>query len=160
MNDPVVLKVRGAVRTPLELTFSDLERVADEYQVVDVSRLIPQRQGDAVLLRGILQLAGVDPQASHVGLHASRDDFHASVPLAPIADAALLIYRLAGKPLETRAGGPVRFFIPNHTACQTSEIDECANVKFVDELELTIGKGHDNRPTDEAEHAKLHQHGN
>ena len=39
----------------------------------------------------------------------------------------------------------------------TDEIDECANVKFVDRIELTILRGHDNRPTDEAEHQDLHR---
>ena len=36
------------------------------------------------------------------------------------------------------------------------EIDECANVKYLDHIELTAGKGHDNRPHDEQQHAALH----
>ena len=42
-------------------------------------------------------------------------------------------------------------------ACHTSDIDECANVKFLDRIELAIGKGHDNRPEDDEEHARLHE---
>jgi DMSO/TMAO reductase YedYZ molybdopterin-dependent catalytic subunit len=90
-------------------------------------------------------------------LHASKDDFHASSPLAAVRDRAILIYRLDGRPLPETAGGPVRFFIPDFTACHTSEIDECANVKFVNRLEFSTGPGRDNRPHDEKEHAELHE---
>jgi hypothetical protein len=67
-----------------------------------------------------------------------------------------VIYREGGQPLPEKAGGPVRFFIPDFAACHTHEIDECANVKFVDRLELTAAKGFDNRPHDGDEHAALH----
>jgi hypothetical protein len=50
----------------------------------------------------------------------------------------------------------VRFLIPDYAACHTDEIDECANVKFVDRIELTTEKGFDNRPHDGAAHAALH----
>ena len=52
---------------------------------------------------------------------------------------------------------PFRFLIPDFAACKTHEIDECANVKFVNRIELTRERGHDNRPHDEAEHAALHE---
>ena len=61
-------------------------------------------------------------------------------------------------PLPQSKGGPVRFFIPDHAQCNTEDIDECANVKFVDHMEFTSTRGFDNRPTDEEEHAKLHEH--
>ena len=35
-----------------------------------------------------------------------------------------MIYRLDGQPLPAKAGGPVRFFIPDFAACHTAEIDE------------------------------------
>ena len=37
------------------------------------------------------------------------------------------------------------------------DIDECANVKFLDHIELTAERGFDNRPEDEEEHARLHR---
>ena len=86
-----------------------------------------------------------------------RDDFHASIPLEPVRNKALVIYKLDGKPLDDSAGGPFRFFVPDHAACHTDEIDECANVKFLDHIELTVGKGFDNRPQDDEEHAHLHK---
>ena len=151
-----LLTISGQVEHPRHFTFADLAGVAAEYQVADVSRIVPGRQGDAVKLAGLLALARPQPGAIYLGLHSSTDDFHASIPLAAVADRALVIYRLNGQPLPVKAGGPVRFFIPDFAACHTSEIDECANVKFVDRIELSAAKGFDNRPHDGAEHEALH----
>jgi DMSO/TMAO reductase YedYZ molybdopterin-dependent catalytic subunit len=151
-----MLRVEGEVEHPRTLSFEDLSSIADEQQVVDVSRIVPGRRGDAVKLAGILELARPKAGARYLGLHSSADDFHASIPLGAVADRALVIYRLDGQPLPAGSGGPVRFFIPDYAACHTEEIDECANVKFVDRLEFTAEKGFDNRPHDGAEHAALH----
>lgn len=148
--------IAGEVEKPLTITFADLAAIPAEHQVIDVSRLVPGRKGDAVKLAGILQLVRPKSAAKYLGLHASADDFHASIPLSAVADRALVIYRLDGQPLPAKVGGPVRFFIPDFAACHTNEIDECANVKFVDRLELTADKGFDNRPHDGAEHEALH----
>ena len=148
--------ISGLVDAPRSITFADLAAIPSEHQVVDVSRLVPGRKGDAVELAGILKLVRPTRDAQWLGLHAARDDFHASIPLSAVLDKALVIYRLDGQPLPEKAGGPVRFFIPDFAACHTQEIDECANVKFVDRLELTAAKGFDNRPHDGDEHAALH----
>ena len=68
-----------------------------------------------------------------------------------------MIYSLDDGPLPEKSGGPARFLIPNPAACRTDEVDECASVKFIDHIELTTGKGHDNRPEDEDEHEELHR---
>jgi DMSO/TMAO reductase YedYZ molybdopterin-dependent catalytic subunit len=154
----VLLRIDGAVTTPRDLTFADLETLDACHRILDVSQFDPKRKGDAIKLSGLLDLVGLLPTAQYIGLHGSRDNFHASIPLAPVRDRAFLIYRLAGQPLDLQAGGPVRFYIPDHAACHTAEIDECANVKFVDHIELTATKGFDNRPQDESEHQRLHQH--
>jgi len=151
-----MLTIGGEVAAPRSLSFADLAAIDAEYQVADVSKLMPGRRGDAVRLSGILKLVQPRERAKYLGLHSSSDDFHASIPLAAVADRALVIYRLDGQPLPVKAGGPVRFFIPDFAACHTEEIDECANVKFVDRIELTADKGVDNRPHDGAEHEALH----
>jgi DMSO/TMAO reductase YedYZ molybdopterin-dependent catalytic subunit len=156
MPETPLLSIAGAVDRPRELTFADFAAIAAEYQVGDVGRLLPGRTGDAVRLRGILDLVQPQTAARYLGLHASRDNFHASIPLEAVAERALVLYRLDGQPLPESAGGPVRFFIPDFAACHTHEIDECANVKFVDRIELTADKGFDNRPHDGAEHEALH----
>src|SRR4029077_14654753 len=138
MNDSDVAKpilsIAGEVGLPSSLTFADLAALPAEYQVPDVSRIVPGRMGDAVTFAAILQLVQPKAAAKYLGLHSSTDDFHASIPLAAVAERALVIYRLDGQPLPAKAGGPVRFFIPDFAACHTDEIDECAKVKFLDRL--------------------------
>ena len=142
---------------PLQLTLAELASVHTAFQVDDVSRIDPKRKGAAVKLSGLLEMAGVQPSARYLGLHSSRDDFHASIPLEPVRDRALVIYQIDGMPLSTDQGGPLRFYIPDFAACHTEEIDECANVKFIDHVELTAEKGFDNRPEDDDEHEALHR---
>src|SRR5438105_3746394 len=156
MTKAMLLHITGDVAHPCDLTFADLAAIDPAYQIPDVSALAGGRSGTAVMLEGLLQLARVKPSARYLGLHAAADNFHASIPLEGVRGKAFLIYQLDGEPLSKKAGGPCRFFVPDHLACHSAEIDECANVKFVDTLELTVAKGHDNRPHDDAAHAALH----
>ena len=157
MNDSILLTVDGEVATPREFSFTDLAAIDAASQIADVGSLAPGRQGSAVRLGGLLELVRPSASAAYLGLHSSTDNFHASIPLAPLLERAILIYCKNGAPLSTKDGGPIRFYIPDFAACHTDEIDECANVKFVDHLELTAAKGFDNRPEDDAQHEKLHQ---
>jgi len=151
------LRVDGQVGSTLELTFQELEELADTCGCVDISQVDPQRKGDGVQLKDILQRVAPLPQANYLTLHATADDFAASVPLNAVEEDALLVFRLDGAPLPVSMGGPYRFLIPDPSACQTSELDECASVKFVDRIELSAGKGRDTRPEDEAQHEELHR---
>ena len=157
MSESILLKITGEVERPAEFSFADLARVDAAHQVVDVSRIDPGRQGDAVSLEGLLSQVGCKASAQYLGLHASSDDFHASIPLAAVRERSLLIYRHDGRPLSAEVGGPVRFYIRDFAACHADEVDECANVKFVDHIELTAARGFDNRPDDDEEHEALHR---
>ncbi|MBI3865470.1 MAG: molybdopterin-dependent oxidoreductase [Planctomycetia bacterium] len=152
------LRIDGEVANPLTLTYEDLSAIPADDQVPDVSRFHPKRQGDGVTLDSLLAKATPKSTATYLTLHATADDFHASIPLAEVRGEGVVVYRLAGGPLPVKNGGPIRFLIRNPAACHTDELDDCANVKFVDRIELTAGKGHDNRPHDDAEHEKLHSH--
>jgi DMSO/TMAO reductase YedYZ molybdopterin-dependent catalytic subunit len=156
MNDAVVLTVDGAVDKPLRLTYADLEALPQSDQVHDVSRFHPSRRGDGVLLEAILHRAGVKPQANYLTLHADRDDFHVSIPLAPVRAEGIVVYRNGADCLNVDQGGPIRFLIRDPSACHTGELDECANVKFLCRIELTERRGRDTRPADEGAHAALH----
>lgn len=156
-NMPSLLRIDGLVERPQSLSYDDLAGLDARFQAADVSRLDPKRAGDAVTLAGLLEWAGAKPAARWLTLHAAADNFHASIPLEAVRDRGLIIYRLAGQPLPAAKGGPVRFLIPDFAACHTHEVDECANVKFVDHLELTAERGYDNRPTDDESHAALHK---
>jgi DMSO/TMAO reductase YedYZ molybdopterin-dependent catalytic subunit len=157
MNHNVDLIVDGAVERPLRLSCTDLERLPEAAQVRDVSRFHPQRRGDGVTLRAVLDQAGVHPGANYVTLHAQRDDFHVSVPLEPVLEQGIIVYKLGADRLGTEHGGPIRFLIRDPSVCHTGELDECANVKYLSRIELTERRGRDTRPATEEAHAALHQ---
>lgn len=152
----IVLCVDGEVEQPLQLSFDDLAAFPADEQIVDVSRFNPKRPGDGIALVALLKRACPKPAATYLTLHATADDFHASVPLDAVRDEGIVVYRLEGQPLPVKNGGPVRFLIKDPAACHTDELDDCANVKFVDRIELTAGRGRDNRPQNEDEHERLH----
>mgnify|MGYP002623877616 CR=1 FL=1 len=151
-----LLKIDGEVSQPLELSFADFQAFPQADQVRDVSRFHPSRQGDGVALQAILDRVQPTAAATYLTLHASRDDFAASIPLAAVAAEGIVVYQVAGEPLPVERGGPVRFLIRDPSACHTAELDDCANVKFVDRIELTAGRGRDTRPEDDEEHEQLH----
>jgi DMSO/TMAO reductase YedYZ molybdopterin-dependent catalytic subunit len=155
-NSPVLLRFEGAVDRPVGLTFEDLAAMPEESQIADVSRFQPTRKGDAVTLESLLTLVGPDPRASHVTLHADRDDFHVSIPLDAIRGQGLVVYRVGGERLGVEQGGPIRLLIRDPSACHTGDLDECANVKYLSRIELTSGRGRDTRPVDDEAHRALH----
>lgn len=157
MSQTTQLAIDGEVGKPQTLSHEQLRAIDEQHQIADVSQMAPGKSGRAVTLAGLLSVAAANSAAEWLGLHSSHDNFHASIPLGPVRDQAFLIYEVDGAPLPRSAGGPFRFYVPDHAACKTAEIDECANVKFVDRLELTNEKGFDNRPEDEDEHAELHR---
>ncbi len=90
-------------------------------------------------------------------LHADKDDFHVSVPLAPLYAQGIVVYKLGPNRLGPEQGGPIRFLIRETDACHSSELDECANVKYLSRIELTERRGRDTRPATDTEHTALHQ---
>ena len=154
MDLELSLSIAGEVRAPRAFSRDSLAALPG--QVPDVSTRLPGREGRGVELAALLAAVGVLPAATHVTVSADGGAFHASVPLDVVRDRAVIIFELDGQPLPESAGGPFRFLIADYAACHTAEIDDCANVKFVDRIELTAERGFDNRPQDDVEHAKLH----
>jgi len=155
MSDRLLL-VDGEVENALELTFEDFTAFPEAEQIRDVSRFHPTRKGDGVSLQAILERVQPTAAATYLTLHASHDDFAASIPLAEVAAEGIVVYQVEGGPLPLEKGGPVRFLIRDPAACHTAELDDCANVKYVDRIELTAGRGRDTRPEDDEEHEQLH----
>lgn len=150
------LRIDGAVEQPLDLGFDDLNAFPNDARLVDVSRFQAKRVGDGIVLNAILDRARPRNEANYLTLHADRDDFHVSVPLDAVRSQGVVVYRHRGEPLSPDQGGPVRFLIKDPSACHSSELDECANVKYLSRIELSVRKGRDTRPADEASHAALH----
>ena len=139
------LTIDGEVAHAAKLSRAELSALPDETRIDDVSQVEERRQGRAVRLSALLERVEPNDSATHVTLHASTDDFAASIPLEAASEVGILIYEIDGKPLDTKAGGPFRFLIPNAAECKTADTDACANVKFLDRIELTAGKGRDTR---------------
>ena len=156
MEDIVILKLDGLVEHPLDLRFEDLSSLPAEAQVADISRFQPKRQGDGVTLEALLERARPRPEANYLTLHADRDDFHVSIPLEAVRREAIVVYKLGGRGLGPDQGGPFRFLIRDPAACHTDELDDCANVKYLSRIELSLRRGRDTRPTTDEEHARLH----
>jgi DMSO/TMAO reductase YedYZ molybdopterin-dependent catalytic subunit len=156
MEDTIVLRIDGFVEHPLLLTYESLRSAPEADQVLDVSRFHPSRKGDGVTLESLLRQARPKPEANYLTLHASRDDFHVSVPLEAVRGEGIVVFRQSEEPLDRAHGGPVRFIIRDPAACHTDEMDDCANVKYLDRIELSVRKGRDTRPVDDAAHAALH----
>jgi DMSO/TMAO reductase YedYZ molybdopterin-dependent catalytic subunit len=153
------LVVDGSVENPLRLGFDDLSALPPAEQIPDVSPFHPGRKGHGVDLGALLRRARPRPEARFLTLHADRDDFHVSIALDAIRDRGMIVYRLGDGPLDPAQGGPIRFLVRDPASCHTAELDECANVKYLSRIELTTGRGRDNRPEDDAAHAALHARG-
>ncbi len=160
MSSPVLLQVDGDVTGTKAFTWEDLVAIDAQWQISDVNQIDGTKAGGAVWIRGILDKVKAHPESKYITLHSVRDDFHASLPLEAVLDRGMFIYRKKNQPLPVAAGGPIRFFIPDHTACHSGEVDECANVKYVDRIEFSQKKGFDNRPLDDDAHEALHQQEN
>lgn len=153
MSDSVSLSIRGCVSNPTSYDFDGLAALPG--QVADISRLAPDREGGAVTLEAVLEQAGPTDEARFITIEA-EGDYSASVPLDAVRAHAILIYRLGGQPLPGEKGGPVRFFIPDVAACQTDEVDKCANVKYVQGIVLSAERGRDTRPQTPRQHLDIH----
>ncbi len=157
MESPILLRIEGAVNRPLGWTFEELDSLPEEVQVPDVSRFQPSRRGDAVTLDALLCQAVPRLEATHLTLHADRDDFHVSIPLGAIREQGLVVYKVGQERLGVEQGGPIRLLIRDPLACHAGELDECANVKYLSRIELTTAQGRDTRPLDDAAHQALHE---
>ncbi|HEY2155140.1 MAG TPA: molybdopterin-dependent oxidoreductase [Isosphaeraceae bacterium] len=152
-----ILVVDGAVENCLRLGYDELAALPADDQIPDVSDHHPGRKGSAVDLRALLRRSVPKPEARFVTLHADRDDFHVSIPLDAIRERGMIVYRLGDGPVDPSQGGPIRFLIRDPASCHTAELDDCANVKYLSRIELSVRKGRDTRPDDDAQHAALHE---
>lgn len=153
MEETVTLAVEGEVEAPRVFGAAELAALPD--QVPDVGQVVPGRQGVGVRLRALLASVRARPAARFVTLLADARKFSASVPLEAVLDG-IIIYRLGSEALPAKMGGPFRFLIPAAPECHAGEIDACANVKFLERIQLGAEKGADTRPGPE-EQARRHR---
>jgi DMSO/TMAO reductase YedYZ molybdopterin-dependent catalytic subunit len=151
MQAPHAIEVRGRIGAPaFRLTHADCQAFPPAAQVPDVGALVAGKRGAGVKLSAILARAKPAADARFLDIASTDPAFAISVPLAEVAERAVIVYALDGAPLASDKGGPFRLLVPGHA-------DECVNVKALAVLELATRRGRDTRPLDDAEHAKLHK---
>lgn len=155
----MTLTIDGLVNNPQSWSFADLQALSADIRIADVSQVVPNKAGVGLTLKGVLDLVQPTQDDFWITFHASHDNFASSIPADPtVIETGVILYEQEGTELSVDKGGPTRFMIPNPAACQTAELDECANVKFLDRIEISAERGRDTRPTNEEEHAALHDH--
>ena len=110
------------------------EELAGSSEVVDLTTLCSNRQGRALPIS--ILLAGMVADATELVLTSSADGFAATLPLSAALEVGLIWFAGETDFLTEQQGGPFRFLIPNAAECKTAVLDTCANVKFVDRIEV------------------------
>jgi DMSO/TMAO reductase YedYZ molybdopterin-dependent catalytic subunit len=139
------LRIGGMVDNPMELTFDDLLARPQVERYVTLSCVSNPIGGDlignalwqGVLLREVLEEAGVQPDATQI-VSRSIDDWTAGTPTEIVMDGrdALLAVAMNGEPLPARHGYPVRMVVPGLYGYVSA-------TKWVTEIELTRWEDYD-----------------
>jgi DMSO/TMAO reductase YedYZ molybdopterin-dependent catalytic subunit len=121
LSEPVIqreawhLKTSGLVEKPLDLTFSDLQKLPQtkftrSFQCV-TSWTIKDVVWDGVAFSELTKLTGVKPEAKWVMFHCA-DGYTAPVPLEDaMSDDSLIAFQMNGRPIPQQQGFPARPFI-------------------------------------------------
>ena len=96
--------------------------------------MVAGREGGAVWLHA---LVAPSPRARFATLASADGKFAISVPLSPLLERALLVYRLGDAPLPPSKGGPVRVLLTGDVPCSGEQLDACATVKGLGLVRLT-----------------------
>jgi 2-dehydropantoate 2-reductase len=139
-SGPGILRIEGAVVQPIVLDRESLTKLPAEHQVSDLGTIMPNMNGKAIRVKGILDVPALAIGADHVTFHSQDGQFAASLTVRQAMDHGVLVYELDGQPMPESKGGPFRLVAPGLG-------DLCANVKGVVRIELTKGPGKDTRPS-------------
>lgn len=139
------LKIDGMVDNPMELSFDDLLARPQVERYITLSCVSNPIGGDlignalwqGVLLRDVLEEAGVRPEATQI-VSRSIDDWTAGTPTEIVMDGrdAMLAIAMNGEPLPARHGYPVRMVVPGLYGYVSA-------TKWVTNIELTRWEDYD-----------------
>ena len=110
------LKVEGLVDEPLDLEYADLQAMTPttlhrDFQCVTGWR-VPDVEWRGVLLRDVLDRAGVQPKAKALQFISFDGTYTESLTLDQARRSDVLVaYELEGKQLSREHGGPVRLYV-------------------------------------------------
>jgi len=139
-NTPhVTLELVVAGLQPLRIDAATLAHLRPEFQVADISTLMPGMRGKGIKVAGLLELATFPSNADHVTFFSHDGQYSASLTLDQARNYGIVVYQVGGEPLPSDKGGPFRLVTPGLG-------DLCANVKNIGVIEVTVGSGKDTRP--------------
>ncbi|TMA73417.1 MAG: hypothetical protein E6J58_09310 [Deltaproteobacteria bacterium] len=131
-----MLIIEGELDGPRSIDPTDLRMLP--VQIDDVSKVVPGRDGSAVWLRDVLAQSGLRPSGRFATLASGDGKFAISVPLQPLLERAMLVYRKGDAPLPLSKGGPVRLLLTGKVECEAPDIDACAMVKGLARIRVTV----------------------
>ena len=131
-----MLIIEGELDGPRSIDPTDLRMLP--VQIDDVSKVVPGRDGSAVWLRDVLARSGLRPSGRFATLASGDGKFAISVPLQPLLERAMLVYRKGDAPLPLSKGGPVRLLFTGKVECEAPDIDACAMVKGLARIRVTV----------------------
>jgi len=114
------LRIHGLVDQPLQLSFDDIKRLPSVKQMLTLECIgnppagsaISNAEWTGVMLRPLLERAGVGQNAVHAAMHGA-DGYATGVPVAEIMrEENWMAYLMNGVPLPPVHGYPLRLFIP------------------------------------------------
>lgn len=146
------LQVSGEVGLPTSFRREDLGGFKPHEQVSVEKAGGDGATREGVYLQAILSRVQPRPTARFLSLRSPSDGFFVCVPIEGIAERAVILATAGGAPMGEREGGPFRFYIPGAPACQSAEVDACANVKHLEEIILSEGPLEDTRQASKEEH--------
>jgi len=133
-TDGYTLKVDGAVDTPYELTYADLQALAPvtltrNFQCV-TGWVVPGVRWTGVRLADLVRRAGPRPGQNVVELYSADGVYTDTLQGHEIdLDDVMLVWAIDGQPLPAERGGPVRLVVP--------EMYGYKSVKWVNRVRIT-----------------------
>ena len=111
------LTIGGLVNNPFALTFEELTALPSVTLTTDIHCVTKWSKFDTVWrgvkLKDLLDLAGIQSDATHVMGHAEYG-YTANLPLEDaLLDESMVVWEYEGEPIEPIHGGPVRLLVPN-----------------------------------------------
>jgi DMSO/TMAO reductase YedYZ molybdopterin-dependent catalytic subunit len=111
------LTVNGLVDKPFTLSFEELTALPSVTLTTDIHCVTKWSKFDTVWrgvkLKDLLDMAGVQPDATHVMGHAEYG-YTANLPMEDaLRDESMVVWEYEGEAIEPIHGGPVRLLVPN-----------------------------------------------
>lgn len=122
----------------LDLDANALAAAPSEHQVPDVSRVVEGRQGTAVRMAALIEMAAPKPDARFVHVASLDGGFTANIPIERAISDGLVLYAHDGAALPAKFGGPFRLLMVDSDG---GEEDCSLNVKFLGQVRLLGEEG-------------------